>query len=656
MKNQKKSQLHLSQEQLTFIDNALDGHNILVDACIGSGKTTSIQQLCNMIDRSKSILYLTFNKLLKLEAKAKIKNSNATVTNYHGFVYPYLIRSGIRTSVENSIKEFVKNDLRVKKFDVLIIDEYQDINDVTSQLLELIKRQNPNIQIIMVGDMKQKLYDMTTLDIMKWSQEFLGEHVKVDFTQCFRLSGGHAKKLGEAWDKKIIGVNNEQTISYVSFDTAVEMISKLEPHQTLVLGQNNGSRAHALNDLAERFPHKFNKKTVYSSSRDQDTKIDPDENTYIFTTFDTSKGMEREYCFVFDYTESYMDLRKSMPDSDPDIINNLFLVAASRGKKEIIFVTSPRTKRLPSMAELAGKIGFVDISHFDEKVEKKKLNAYIASDMFDFKYVEHVDACVDMLDVKLIHIEDRSVIDIKTNDYKLDISSAVGMYASASYFKDLNVKGMIENYLTLKAVDPRDISKAKETLYWQLENRYDNGLYNSLQLRPQQYSLPTVKGKYQTNFKHDEHDIQWQLLCYLAVTSEDRRYIREIVDRYVTKEQSKMLRDRMSTLLSRNDLHEIMHQMCEDASIVGKDNRILIAGQYDVLHDDIVYELKFTSAIANTHLLQCAVYLLLTQREVGRVWNLRTNELVEIRIKDREEFLDRVVRCITRGRRDGWNK
>ena len=40
----------LSAEQQAFVDAALAGHDILVDACIGSGKTTAIQALCNCID------------------------------------------------------------------------------------------------------------------------------------------------------------------------------------------------------------------------------------------------------------------------------------------------------------------------------------------------------------------------------------------------------------------------------------------------------------------------------------------------------------------------------------------------------------------------------------------------------------------------------
>lgn len=38
--------INLSEEQQHFIDVALSGKKILVDDCIGSGKTTAIQHLC----------------------------------------------------------------------------------------------------------------------------------------------------------------------------------------------------------------------------------------------------------------------------------------------------------------------------------------------------------------------------------------------------------------------------------------------------------------------------------------------------------------------------------------------------------------------------------------------------------------------------------
>ena len=69
----KPSVTHLSDEQELFLHKALLGENILVDACIGSGKTTAIQHLCCAFPETTQILYLTYNKLLKLKGKSRTK-------------------------------------------------------------------------------------------------------------------------------------------------------------------------------------------------------------------------------------------------------------------------------------------------------------------------------------------------------------------------------------------------------------------------------------------------------------------------------------------------------------------------------------------------------------------------------------------------------
>ena len=135
----KKQSISLSDEQRLFLDKALSGENILVDACIGSGKTTAIQQLCCAFPQTTQVLYLTYNKLLKLDAKEKIKNKNVTVTNYHGFAYGMLIRSGVQPNIADAIQLFIKMKPKIKAYDVLIIDEYQDIEQEFSELLEYIK-------------------------------------------------------------------------------------------------------------------------------------------------------------------------------------------------------------------------------------------------------------------------------------------------------------------------------------------------------------------------------------------------------------------------------------------------------------------------------------------------------------------------------------
>ena len=121
------SWIQLSEEQQNFVNMALEGHNILVNACIGSGKTTAIQLLCNQLPKKKRILYLTYNKLLKLDAKSKIRNTNVKVQNYDGIASTYLYRMGIKTGYGDQIPRFNEVKPVIDRYDILIIDEYQDI-------------------------------------------------------------------------------------------------------------------------------------------------------------------------------------------------------------------------------------------------------------------------------------------------------------------------------------------------------------------------------------------------------------------------------------------------------------------------------------------------------------------------------------------------
>lgn len=129
--------LQLSSEQQLFIEKALQGENILVDACIGSEKTTAIQELCNRLPSTKKVLYLTYNKLLKLDAKSKIKKENVMVTNYHGFAYTILRKNVVSAGISDLIQTFIQRQSFIGKYDVLIIDEYQDIKQELAELLEL---------------------------------------------------------------------------------------------------------------------------------------------------------------------------------------------------------------------------------------------------------------------------------------------------------------------------------------------------------------------------------------------------------------------------------------------------------------------------------------------------------------------------------------
>ena len=593
----------LSEEQSKFVEIAQEGKNILVDACIGSGKTTAIQALCKELPRKKKILYLTYNKLLKIEAKSRIHEKNVLVTNYHGFAYMILNRMGVKVGISDLIQTFIHIRPNVDPYDVLIIDEYQDIELELAELLEIVKEANPKMQIIAVGDMQQKIYDKTTLNISKFINEFLGEYVLLEFTKCFRLSADIAARLGRIWNKSIIGVNNECHVARMSRDQVVEFLAVQKPEDILCLGSRNGDLSRTLNKLEEEYPETYNKNTVYASISDSDSmgSTKPKKDSAIFTTYDSSKGLERKIVVVFDYTESYWSVRINKPFQSYEILRNIFCVAASRGKNQIIFVKGDEV-------ELSEKTLSTPVNT-NMKIENMEI-----SNMFDFKFKEDVERCFSAIKTKKIYASDNSIIQIKNKDGLIDLSPCIGIFQEATYFNGYSIDDSIKFHLA--------IDKDRGFLY-----------------------TDEVKNS----------SLEKKILFVVSLETKQNRYRNQVVVPFIGEGEKNAICERLSARLSRS---EEVQRVCE-LNFSDKRNGELIFtafGMADVVKDNVVYELKFVSELTHEHFLQCASYIVAMGKKKGILWNTRDNTLFEVTVPNKKLFMDAVSNAITKGNIKKYNK
>lgn len=591
------TKFNLSAEQRLFISRAKDRKNILVDACIGSGKTTAIQYLCNELPATLKILYLTYNKLLKLDAKAKIRNSNTTVTNYHGFAFMSLKKIGVKAGIPDLIQCFNKERPKLEHYDILIIDEYQDIELELAEMLEYIKSTNSKIQIIAVGDMEQKIYDKTTLDVPVFMKQFLGDHINLQFTSCFRLSTDLASMLGRVWQKKIIGVNENCIVEKMTVEAVVNFLTEQNPEDILCLGARWGDLSDTLNLLEEKCPAKFNKKTVYASISDRDATgaTQPKPTSAIFTTFDSSKGLERKICVVFDFTESYWQSRISKPQQSYKILRNIFCVAASRGKERIIFVSSEEAmlseKTLSTDVQTSYKFQDVDISG-----------------MFDFKYKEDIEECYSLLQVRsLTKPENLSEIDISNKDDLIDLSPCIGIYQEAVFFSGYEIDKSIEFFI--------DINIDKKFIY----SENDRNLI-----------------------------LDKKILFLVSMETKQNRYRVQVDTPFVSESERRQIIDRLGSLFSKDKTVQIPCTIDFSDTKQG-DCAFAARGFADVIKNDIVYELKFVSELNHEHFLQCASYVVALGLEKGILWNTKNNACFEIQIPNRNKYLDAVTKAITKG-------
>ena len=588
--------INLTDEQEKLIDLALQGKNVLVNACIGSGKTTTIQALCDELPDDMNIVYLTYNKLLKLDAKKKIHNYNVSVQNYHGFAFMTLKNSGIECAQSQLIKAFIENNVKVPRIDALILDEYQDIDKEISEMLMKIKKRNPRMQIIAVGDMDQKIYDWTTLNIEEFIQEFLGNHEEMTFTKCFRLSEKYAKSIGSVWNKEINGVNPEtEIIELNDYKEAVARMILLEPKNILCLGQRNGQMALALNELEAVNPKKFNKKTVYASIMDSgDTgSVNPNSDCAIFTTFDGSKGMERDYCFIFDYSPSYWFVRKSKANAKTKILKNIFLVAASRGKKKIYFVKCGKEDIL----------SFEDLKGFEDEENTDYTNIlFDVSEMFSFKYKEDVEKCYSMLKIKQIKTSTSETINTPKADELIDLSPVIGIYQQACFFENFDIQSLI-NYT--KVVHNERIIKAGKNA-----------------------------------------SLEKKTLALVAANTSQERYLTQVNIPFIKNSTIDLIKERLST---KFDGKENVEKTLHLKMVCDHDRSINVVGRIDAEKENNVYELKFVEELSHEHFLQCAMYSIMYPYNNAYLWNVKKNQLFKVKVENETEFLTQVLKTITKG-------
>lgn len=613
-------ELTLTAEQQQFMDFAKQGRNVLVDACIGSGKTTAIQRVCAELPEEGRILYLTYNRRLLLEARARIQQSNVDVHTYHSFAGTHLAAIGRKDiTMRESPAAFKELVQKIPEYTTIVVDEYQDLErDLGKMLLHIaviLHRQTGHTpQFLVVGDLDQKIYDYTRFDaggFVKWFMDHLdGGWEQVTFSTCFRLPPGHAATIGNAWHKSILGANPD-CIVRVESDLArlIHHLSHVEPKNLLVLGSNAGTRSTIQNSLEEMAPKVFNKDTVYSSIQGADSALRSVDTSQaaIFTTYDSAKGLERDVCVVCNFTDRYLDSRCKYSTSKT-ILRNLFLVAASRGKREIIFYVP--NKQFPLKFSRLGEL--VGTSTLDTGAEE--IDA-----AFDYRRHEDLDACLAQLRVQPVR-SPGTPLQASVSDGMIDLGPCWSEYALARFFSKSNI-----DYSVAEA--ERDLERMRDA---ELED-FGPVLH-----------LP-------------DYDTEWPLwkkVLYLTANrTAQERYFVQITRPFADHNSEKAIMDRMRTVFRGDEDVGIPCQVVfrdlvfPDTELREKD----MFGSADVSKNGELFKVIFAPQISHERRISAAVTCVATGAPYITVWNLYDDAMEQISVPDEEAFLSAVCGCVTNG-------
>lgn len=198
--------------QMNYIERIKSGH-YLINGLPGTGKTKMLEAIAQReIIKGKKVLYTCFNKPLAESVEEILGNKNVKTTFkiYHDLVKPYGISFKTDPNWQDrAIPLLVEKDL-TPEYDVLLIDEYQDLDD--SDYVILLKLLKKDGLLVLAGDQLQNIKGGTEswrskgINVrgrsMFLSIPYRTEPVIVDFALKFVCQTPALKKIADRYFKE----------------------------------------------------------------------------------------------------------------------------------------------------------------------------------------------------------------------------------------------------------------------------------------------------------------------------------------------------------------------------------------------------------------------------------------------------------------------
>ena len=636
-----------THEQLDIIEQLILGNNVVVDAVAGSGKTTSIKYIA-MAYRLDLILLLTYNANQRKNTKEEtlklcIKNMNTHT--FHSCGYNFYSEecsrdSGIRDILASNCmpKPITSDDLA----SILIIDEVQDMNDLYYQFTLKIIRDlcKPNVKIVLIGDFQQGInaFNGAKIDyILNPEWYFRHEYIprlgwsRCNLTETFRLTipmvdlvnavnesfGGYRKLISKKHSDK----KPEYYICDTKFiyNKVREYLAIRSPHEILLLVPS-ARTSRQVTELCNMLSK--DGVPLHITSDKSNSKQELTNGKLIVSTIHAIKGDERPIVFLVGFDDGVLPkmLRSERSDRH-DGRGSLVYVALTRAKEELlIFHNYTNAFIVPrSIIEKYCEFNIMS-SKFNknyvnrEYIDKDKPKA--VTDLVKYLSNEVITECMKYITVEQLQpATDNIAI---CNDIPSIVTSTI--------------EGSVEN-----------VSDINGFLIPAFHSRF---CFNFIELKryfDEQYSqnglLPLVRryinevSEFADEFLLESDyfaNTQIDKLLRMATIYDGLRNklfyrIEQIKDyNWMTSEFLNICSQRIASQVSASAQFEVV---AAGGSIVGVIDALCS-------RENMIYELKCTSMIEEEHILQLALYAYLMPGKKYRLYNIFTDELIELHISD----------------------
>lgn len=616
----------ISEEQFEIIRH-LENFNIVVDSVAGSGKTTTNLYIAKYFE-TKKILLLTYNSKLKIETREKVKSlkiKNLETHSYHSFCVKYYDH---KCFTDTEIKNILKSKIVCKtkiNYDVILLDEAQDMTDLYYELICKINKDNAkNAKICLLGDEFQSIYDFNNADKRyityadkifnfnetSWKKCCLSVSFRVtnkiaDFINNIMLNSDRLKTTKNSVDKPKyiicdIFPNRFDKYDVESYKPYIEISNFLEkgykPQEIFILAPSLKSIRSPVRLFENCLKTNLPKLPVYVPSSEEE-KLDENviKNKLVFSTFHQAKGLERKVVFIFGFDNGYFKYYKPSKN-EFDCPNELY-VATTRAKEHLVMFHHCKNDYLPFLNKSKlEKFSIKEECCFYEPSSEKKINNEIGiqvTNMIKHLPQDIIDKCIKYLEIKNIRkINDKINIPhkIKNKTFQESVSEINGIGIPALFeFSEFGNTGILDyciNFdkshkcvndllLSFQKKHIKKLMSIKKNKTFEENFLYVSTIYNSLN------SGYLFKSCQIDNFNWIKDDISSKCL-----------------DRMLSLKITKNAQFEKSAMLSnmqKGDVPELLNRK--------------ICGRYDCVDGDIIYEFKCTEKLEKEHYLQLAIYM-----------------------------------------------
>lgn len=688
----------ISDEQAVVLNHVKNGHNVVVNAVAGSGKSTTILSIAKALPNRK-IIQFTYNSMLRFEIKNKTVEydiANLDVHTYHSFAVKYYHSSAYTdTGIRHIMSTPLKPRIHLPKKDIIVIDEAQDMTPLYFFFISKYAHDmNHMFQLIVLGDFMQGLYEFKGADIrfLTLASRLWDKHPLLKtrvFHACslqtsYRITNqmAHFVNVCLLNDVRLHACRNGPRVTYIRNtqrnieNTVIYIIQSLlsdpenRPSDIFILGASvkggNSPIRRLENALVSRGIPCF--VPMIETADCIDDKVI--QGKIVFSTFHSVKGRQRKYVFVVGFDQGYM--RFYGRKLDPELCPSTIYVACTRATNALYLM-----ERADYNTDKP--LEFLKCTHFDMKkmpeidfrgmpyypfYETPLTNSeceihthYVTpSELIKFISENVLEAITPILESVFI-VEKQKTVEL---DIPTMVETMPGIFEDVSDLNGLAIPAMYYDYLNSLWGFTEQHNVLYESILLMLDEFKENEhgyLKHYASLLPKTFVSPA----------------EYTFLANVYVAFQEKLYfkLQQIPENgynWLTDSMFAQCKRRLNAVIKMSEENPmiektIIHQSqetehaCLDAVIneyFYENVKFRFTARVDIIAAKTVWELKCVKEITMDHKLQLIIYawlyLYLYPNETMdfKLFNIRTNEILKLNAD--KEHLDFIVISLLQGK------